>query len=93
MFETQIRDVLPVDKYHCFSVSLNGRPPSNPRSQESATCNVRVFAQARNREDLETPVFLQPVVDTVMQTYPGAQFSLDLRLGSPKVYYVRAGLI
>ncbi|KAK3711662.1 hypothetical protein LTR37_009438 [Vermiconidia calcicola] len=92
MFETQIRDVLSLDKYHCFSVSLNGRPPSNPRNQESATCDVRVFAQARNREDLETTAFLQPVVDTVMQTYPGAQFSLDMRQGYPKVYYVSMSL-
>ncbi|KAK6387321.1 hypothetical protein LTS17_000588 [Exophiala oligosperma] len=87
MFETQIRDVLPVDKYHCFRVSLNGRPPDNPQSQESATCDVRVFAQARDRNDLEPSVFLQPVVDTVMQTYPGAQFSLDQRQGIPKSYY------
>ncbi|KIX95511.1 uncharacterized protein Z520_08631 [Fonsecaea multimorphosa CBS 102226] len=87
MFETQIRDVLPLDKYHCFRVSLNGRPPNNPRSQESATCDLRVFAQARNVDDLQTSVFLQPVVDTVMQTYPGAQFSLDMRQGTPKLYY------
>lgn len=93
MFETQIRDVLPVDKYHCFSVSLNGRPAPNPRNQESATCDLRVFAQARKQHDLETTVFLQPIVDTVMQTYPGAQFSLDMRLGTPKIYYVSASSI
>ena len=90
MFETQIRDTLPIDKYHCFSVSLNGRPAPNPRNQESATCDLRVFAQSRNQEDLESKIFLQPIVDTVMQTYPGAQFSLDMRLGYPKIYFVRA---
>ena len=90
MFETQIRDVLPIDKYHCFSVSLNGRPAPNPRNQESATCDLRVFAQARNSDDLDARIFLQPIVDTVMQTYLGAQFSLDMRLGLPKIYYVRS---
>lgn len=88
MFETQIRAILPIDKYHCFRVSLHGRSPANPRSQEAATCDVRVFAQSRDESALAKSVFLQPVVDTVMQTYPGAQFSLDMRQGVPKIYYV-----
>ncbi|KAF2098004.1 DUF1446-domain-containing protein [Rhizodiscina lignyota] len=87
MLETQVRNVLPVDKYHCFRVSRNGRSLPNPRNQESATCDIRIFAQARDANDLKKETFLQPVVDTVMQTYPGAQFGIDLRLGEPKIYY------
>jgi type VI protein secretion system component VasK len=72
MLETQLRDLLPVFKYHCFQVRLNGRPPVNPRAQDAATCDIRIFAQAKGAADLSYEKFLRPVMDNIMQAYPGA---------------------
>jgi hypothetical protein len=87
MLEVQLLSLLPVDKYHCFEVRTNGRPPVNPRTQDSATCDIRIFAQARNEEDLAYEKFLRPILDNIMAAYPGAQFAVDTPQGLPKPYY------
>jgi hypothetical protein len=92
MFETQIRDVLNVDKFHCFKVRLNGRAPINPTNIDSATSDIRVFAQARKKEDIVNRKFMRPILDTVMQTYPGAQFATDMRQGEPLAYFASSNL-
>lgn len=86
MLETQLCDVLDVDQFHCFKVRTNGRPPLDPRTQDSATCDIRIFAQARREEHLSYEKFLRPIMDNIMAAYPGAQFACDTRQGLPKPY-------
>lgn len=86
MLEVQLRDVLDVAKFHCLKVRINGRPPLDARTQDSATCDIRIFAQARREEDLAYEKFLRPIMDNIMAAYPGAQFACDTRQGLPKSY-------
>lgn len=86
MLEAQLRSLLPIPAYHTFVVRTNGRPPLDPRTQDSATCDIRIFAQAKNVEDLSYEKFLRPIIDNIMAAYPGAQFACDTRQGEPKPY-------
>lgn len=87
MFERQIRAMLDETKYHTLKFRLNGRCPEDPRSQDAATADLRVFAQARDAADLVPDRFIRPIMDNIMQSYPGATFSLDPRQGIPKPYF------
>ncbi|KAM0717435.1 hypothetical protein Q7P37_007287 [Cladosporium fusiforme] len=63
----------------------------NANNQNAATVDLRVFAQAPREEDLLPEKFLRPIIDPIMQSYPGATFHLDFRSGFPKPifeYYV-----
>lgn len=37
--------------------------------------------------DLSPDTFLRPVMNTIMQSYPGSTFAMDTRLGYPKEYF------
>jgi hypothetical protein len=86
VLETQLRHVLPIDKYHCFKVRINGRPPANPKTQDAATCDIRIFAQAKDEAQLSYLKFLRPIMDNIMMAYTGALFACDTRQGLPKPY-------
>ncbi|KAM5352828.1 hypothetical protein ACJ41O_005550 [Fusarium nematophilum] len=86
MLERQVRHLLDESKFHCLKFRTNGRCPSNPRNQDAATVDLRIFAQARNEEDLAASRFFRPVTDTIMQSYPGATFAVDARQAAPKAY-------
>jgi hypothetical protein len=63
----------------------------NPTSQNAATVDFRVIAQARTAEDLAPSKFARPCIDPIMCAYPGATPHLDLRQAFPKEvfeYYV-----
>ncbi|ETS79822.1 hypothetical protein PFICI_07351 [Pestalotiopsis fici W106-1] len=85
--ERQIRAQLDESKFHCLKFRVNGRCPTNPRNQDSATVDFRIFAQARQEQDLATSKFLRPVTDVIMQSYPGATFAVDTRQAIAKPYY------
>lgn len=89
MLEAQLRhNLLPYSsKFSLLTFSTLGTPDPNATSQNAATVVFRVFAQARKIEDLMPQKFLRPVIDNIMQGYPGATFHLDFRLGLPKPYY------
>ena len=38
-----------VKELSCFKFSLNGYRPDNPRNQDVATCDLRVFVQTKNK--------------------------------------------
>ncbi|CRK17073.1 hypothetical protein BN1723_017517 [Verticillium longisporum] len=57
------------------------------RVASAATVDLRIFAQARNEEDLALGKFFRPVSDVIMQSYPGATFGVDARQAQPKPYY------
>ncbi|ORY69037.1 uncharacterized protein BCR38DRAFT_363932 [Pseudomassariella vexata] len=85
--ERQARAGLDETKYHCLEFRTNGRCPPNPKNQDSATVDLRIFAQAKDESALSTSQFFRPVSDTIMQSYPGATFAVDARQAVPKPYY------
>ena len=87
MLERQVRAVLDETKYHTLNFRLNGRCPDDPKNQDAATVDLRIFAQARDQADLSPDQFLRPIMDNIMQSYPGATFAMDARQGLPKPYY------
>ncbi|OLN91620.1 hypothetical protein CCHL11_06604 [Colletotrichum chlorophyti] len=87
LFERQIRHVLDGSRLSCLKFRVNGSCPDNPANQDAATVDLRVFAQARDEETLSPLKFLKPIVDNIMQSYPGATFHLDTRQAFPKEYY------
>ncbi|KAJ3458836.1 hypothetical protein MRS44_012945 [Fusarium solani] len=87
LLERQVRAILDESKFHCLKFRVNGRCPENPRNQDAATVDVRIFAQSRAEESLSTANFFRPVTDVIMQSYPGATFAVDARQAHPKPYY------
>jgi len=87
LLEKQVRNLLDVSKYHKLEFRTTGTSGSDPSSQDAATVDVRIFAQARDEESLRVAKFLRPCTDTIMQSYPGATFAVDTRQGVGKPYY------
>ncbi|KAI9168092.1 alcohol dehydrogenase [Paramyrothecium foliicola] len=87
LLELQVRAGLDESKYHCLVFRTNGRCPTNPKNQDAATVDLRIFAQAKDPDDLSIKKFFRPLTDTIMQSYPGATFAVDARQAIPKPYY------
>ena len=89
MLEAQLRKGLKPysDKYSCLKFHTIGSPGTDADNQDAATTIFRVFAQAPNAEDVAPPRFLRPIIENIMQGYPGATFHLDFRQGLPKPYF------
>jgi hypothetical protein len=87
MVETQIRAILDASKYHTLVFRLNGSCPEDPTNQDSATVDLRIFAQSVDKSALSIQTFFRPCTDTIMQAYPGATFATDARQAEPKPYY------
>jgi hypothetical protein len=68
MMKKQLTRVFSGSKLCKFSVELYGRQIENPSSQQEGTAMLRVFAQAREKHDLN---FKAPVYALRMQSYPG----------------------
>jgi hypothetical protein len=66
--------------------TTSGVASTNPNSQDEATLDVRIFAQAPTELALSPAKFLRPCWNIVMMTYPGATFAVDARQGVPKPY-------
>ncbi|KAH8686104.1 hypothetical protein BGZ60DRAFT_502447 [Tricladium varicosporioides] len=75
-----------LSRFSTWDLSVYGSAPVNPRCQNECIVDVRLFAQAREREALEEGNFLRPALDINMHTYPSATFHADLRTAVPKVY-------
>lgn len=87
MLEAQVRHALDESRFSCLKFRTNGRPQENPSSQDAATVDLRIFAQAKEESSLSHANFFRPVTDTIMQSYPGATFAVDARQALPKPYY------
>jgi len=62
-----------VKELSCFKFSLNGYCPDNPRNQDVATCDLRVFVQTQNKglvskASLDVPGFNRWCMDNVSTT-------------------------
>ncbi|KAF2400582.1 DUF1446-domain-containing protein [Trichodelitschia bisporula] len=89
LLEAQLRHTLGekrLAKFSLFTVTAYGGVLPNPRNQNLATVDVRLFAQARHAEDLSDANFVRPALDMNMHTYPAATFHTDLRTAVPKPF-------
>jgi hypothetical protein len=78
-----------------FTVTGYSRP--NPRNQDEATVDLRIFAQSRNAEVMsagetvvvtpETPCFARWCLENCLQGYPGSTMALDMRQAVGKPYF------
>jgi hypothetical protein len=76
----------------CFKFSLNGFCPDNPKNQDVATCDLRVFVQTKNKSlvskaTLDVPGFNRWCMDNGLQGCPGWSLGNDQRQSEGKVYY------
>lgn len=89
MLEAQLRKILSPysSNYSHLSFSTIGTAAIDADSQNAATVIFRVFVQAKSYDAIQPPKFLRPIMDCIMQGYPGATFHLDYRQGIPKPYF------
>ena len=89
MLEAQLRRSLApyTPKYTTLSFSVLGSPTPDADNQNGATAIFRIFAQARESSSIAPQKFLRPIIDNIMQGYPGSTFHLDFRQGIPKPYF------
>ncbi|KAH8680030.1 hypothetical protein BGZ60DRAFT_445451 [Tricladium varicosporioides] len=94
MCERQIRYAAgdAVKELSCFKFSLNGYCPDNPRNQDVATVDLRVFVQTQNRglvskATLDVPGFNRWCMDNGLQGCPGWTLGNDQRQSEGKIYY------
>ncbi|KAF2251279.1 DUF1446-domain-containing protein [Trematosphaeria pertusa] len=81
-----------VKELSCFKFSLNGYCPDNPRNQDVATCDLRIFVQTKNKtlvdkSTLDVPGFNRWCMDNGLQGCPGWTLGNDQRQSEGKVYY------
>jgi hypothetical protein len=69
--KAQIAHAFRNNNFSKFSVELYGSQKHNPSSQQEGTAMLRVFAQARKLEDIQSDKFMTPIYALRMQSYPG----------------------
>jgi hypothetical protein len=86
MMENQLRCHFRDNNFSKLAIDLYGSSNPDHRSQREGTCFLRVFAQARRREDIEFKQFQRPIYALRMQSYPGYHMNLDFRTMQPKPF-------
>jgi hypothetical protein len=90
-FEIQTRKML--DRVHGpanpleITVQLLGRSEPNPTSELAATTVIRILAKTTKAENLSTENFMGPVIENLIQAFPGFTPNLEYpRTSQPKPY-------
>ena len=86
MMRQQLKHAYKDSNFSKLSIELYGNAASNPSSQQAGTVFLRVFAQARRKEDIDIQKFKVPIYALRMQSYPGYHMNLDFRTMSPKPF-------
>ncbi|GKT97014.1 DUF1446 domain protein [Colletotrichum tofieldiae] len=84
MMKKQLAYLLKDSNFSRLSIEQYGTQVKNPSSQQAGTVQLRVFAQARKKEDIAAIKFKIPIYAVRMQSYPGYHMSLDFRTMDPK---------
>lgn len=71
MMRQQLLHIFTGHNFSTLSIELYGSPAVDPRTQQAGTVCLRVFAQARKREDINAAKFKTPIYALRMQSYPG----------------------
>ncbi|THY43332.1 DUF1446-domain-containing protein [Aureobasidium pullulans] len=87
MMKQQLQSIFSGSKFSKFSAELYGTQVDNPSSQQAGTVMLRVFAQARRKEDIAAEKFKIPLYSLRMQSYPGYHMNLDFHTMEPKQFY------
>jgi hypothetical protein len=87
MMKQQLQNIFSGSRFSKFSAELYGTQVDNPSSQQAGTAMLRVFAQARRKEDVAAEKFKTPLYSLRMQSYPGYHMNLDFRTMDPKKFY------
>ncbi|KAH8601497.1 hypothetical protein B0O99DRAFT_713457 [Bisporella sp. PMI_857] len=92
--ERQVRNSMGknVERFSCLKFTLNGYSPEDPRNQDVATVNFRVFAQTKDRslvvkDTMEVPGFNRWCLENFLQSCPGATIENDLRQSAGKEFF------
>jgi hypothetical protein len=71
MMKNQLEHMFKDSNFSKLSIELYGTPVVNPTSQQAGTVFLRIFAQARRKEDISASKFRDIVYALRMQSYPG----------------------
>ncbi|GFF58722.1 hypothetical protein IFM46972_11187 [Aspergillus udagawae] len=86
MMRNQLLHIFRDHSFSKLSIELYGSPAVDPKRQQAGTVSLRVFAQARNLEDISALKFKIPIYALRMQSYPGYHMNLDFRTMDPKPF-------
>lgn len=86
MLKQQALHYLKPEKFSSLVFDVYGTVASNPKSLKESMVHLRIFAQSKEKENLEPKNFLYPIINNALQSYPGAQWNPDLRLAHPRKY-------
>ncbi|KAK5734784.1 hypothetical protein LTR17_008715 [Elasticomyces elasticus] len=80
------------ERFSCLKFSLNGYCPDDPRNQDVATADFRVFVQTRDRslvvrDTMEVPGFNRWCMENFLQSCPGATIENDIRQSAGKEFF------
>lgn len=71
MMKKQLTNIFEGNRFSKLSVELYGGQVMDPKSQAAGTAMLRVFAQAKKKEDIAASKFRIPIYSLRMQSYPG----------------------
>ena len=74
MMKQQLEYMFRDSNFSKLSIELYGTQANDPISQQAGTVFLRVFVQARQKEDIDAPKFRNIVYALRMQSYPGELF-------------------
>ncbi|KXL44419.1 hypothetical protein M433DRAFT_155056 [Acidomyces richmondensis BFW] len=80
------------EKFSCLKFTLNGYCPEDPRNQDVATVDFRIFVQTKDRslvvkDSLEVPGFNRWCMENFLQSCPGATIENDIRQSAGKEFF------
>jgi hypothetical protein len=92
--EKQIRQSMGkhAEKFSTLKFTLNGYCPDDPKNQDVATADFRIFVQTKHKElvsvaSVEVPGFQRWCMENFLQSCPGASIENDLRQSSGKEFF------
>ncbi|KAH7087226.1 hypothetical protein FB567DRAFT_62880 [Paraphoma chrysanthemicola] len=84
-------------KFSCLNFTIAGKVPDDPKSQDEATVDLRIFAQSRDPDllsassiiDSDRGSFARFCIENLLQGYPGSTMAPDMRqaIGRPFFEY------
>lgn len=86
MMRKQLEYAFKDNNFSKLSIEQYGSQVENPSTQQAGTVQLRVFAQARQKKDIDSPRFKTPIYALRMQSYPGYHMGLDFRTMEPKAF-------
>jgi hypothetical protein len=86
LMKNQLSHMLAGNNFSRLSIELYGAQADNPQSQQQGTVALRIFAQARQKQDIERSKFRDRIYALRMQSYPGYHMNLDFRTMEPRPF-------